>query len=236
MSNKKISDKDRKDVKKEMDSYYKNQKDYYTNLLEYENRVKNNLEEYIPYIEKANSILDVGCGSGTLCLFLSKKYPDKKICGVDISPQGINLAKKEAMKNNCKIEYKLSDIEKKIDFNNNHFDLVISHEVIEHLNYPENMIKEVWRVCKSKGIAIIIAPNLFLFSPLRIKFSKIIDILLNKQKLTFIEPDLQKLLEDNDAIYLTTPWEIRKMLTKTGFKIINIIRSYFSCKIIAQKR
>ena len=89
--------------------------------------------------------------------------------------------------------------------------------------------------CKPGRITIIIAPNLFLFSPLNIKISKIIDLLLNKQKITFIEPNLQKLLKDNDAIYLTTPWEIRKMLTKSGFKIINTIYSYISCKIISKK-
>ncbi len=39
------------------------------------------------------------------------------------------------------------------------FDIVLGFEVIEHLKYPKNALKEIKRVLKEKGICILSTPN-----------------------------------------------------------------------------
>lgn len=48
----------------------------------------------------------------------------------------------------------------KIEAVDNQFDLVILGEVIEHLYDPDNIIKECYRILKSKGALLITTPNL----------------------------------------------------------------------------
>jgi len=41
------------------------------------------------------SILDVGCGSGTLAIKLAQLYPDAKIVGIDLNPVAIQFAQRQ---------------------------------------------------------------------------------------------------------------------------------------------
>jgi len=48
---------------------------------------------------------------------------------------------------------------KKIQFPNKYFDYIIADQVLEHLFYPFEVCKEIHRVLKDKGIAMIGLPN-----------------------------------------------------------------------------
>jgi len=48
---------------------------------------------------------------------------------------------------------------KKIPFNDGYFDYVFANHVIEHLFYPEEIMKEIYRVMKLDGKAMIGVPN-----------------------------------------------------------------------------
>lgn len=107
--------------------------------------------------EKPQSILDIGCGEGEADKFFLKRNASLKVLGIDIDSEAL----KEAKINCPQIEIKKADVYK-LPFPDNSFDLVLCLEVLEHLEKPDEALKEIKRVCYNK--AIITVPNEPLFS------------------------------------------------------------------------
>lgn len=96
------------------------------------------------------TILDVGCASGWFISKISNEFPKAKCFGIDIYDKGIKYAKKVYPK----IEFKVADAHN-IPYEKNSFDLVVSTEVLEHLDDPKSAILEIKRVLKKGGTAVI---------------------------------------------------------------------------------
>jgi ubiquinone/menaquinone biosynthesis C-methylase UbiE len=181
-------------------------------------------------------ILDCGCGSGSLSIYLSKQLGEKTY-GVDLSEFGVNLAGELAKKVGAECEFKSGDIEKNIPFPDGFFDLVIMAEVMEHLVNPERAVAEVARVLKKDGLFLLYGPNLVLRSPILMlkKIPQFIKMLFDKKYLpkTLLNPKFDVSVADSDAVYLTNPTEAKRMLNLSGLKILQA--SHFRCIFIAQK-
>lgn len=48
--------------------------------------------------EKKLTILDVGCGSGCISIFMKKKFPEGEVMGLDISEEALKMSQKNAVK------------------------------------------------------------------------------------------------------------------------------------------
>lgn len=117
---------------------------------------KHRAEIISKFIEPNSTILDIGCGDGTLIDFIAKNNSPIKIVGVDISKKAVEYTIKrgyEAYEMNI-----LSD--EFIHFiNNNVFDYIIITEVIEHiqdskklmLNLKESFIKSIFVSIPNSG-------------------------------------------------------------------------------------
>ena len=93
------------------------------NAIDYGSRVL--LDNFQP--EGAKTLLDVGCGYGTLALTLAKKYGLKATL-VDINSRALDLAKKNADKNNIEVNgIFLSNIYDNVE---GKFDAIISNPPI----------------------------------------------------------------------------------------------------------
>jgi len=91
------------------------------------------------------SVLDVGCGAGTLCRLL--EMLDIRCIGIDI----------DCSRARCEcIEH---DIRKPLPFNDDSFDAVVSQHVIEHIEreYQLLALKEMVRVARK--IVVVLTPN-----------------------------------------------------------------------------
>jgi len=77
-----------------------------------------------------------------------------KMYGIDISKIGIYFSQS----NKPAAQYAVAYAES-LPFPDNCFDLVFSREVIEHVISPEDMMKEIYRVLKPGGKAVITTPN-----------------------------------------------------------------------------
>lgn len=107
-------------------------------------------------IQKGEVILDLGSGAGFDC-FLAAQETGKtgKVIGIDITPEMVIQAKKNAKKGNYKnVEFKVGDIEN-LPIKDNTIDLIISNCVINLSNEKENVFKEAYRVCKRGGRIMI---------------------------------------------------------------------------------
>ncbi len=100
--------------------------------------------------EKEFSILDVGCGDGVALWLLSKRLPHAKLSGVEPVPEALAVAKMMIPK--ADVRQSSAD---SLPFPDASFDIVISSDVIEHVENPDTMLKEIHRVAKG-GASIIV--------------------------------------------------------------------------------
>ena len=100
-------------------------------------------------------LLGLGCSNGNFTLAASRKVGGEvDICGFDISKKSLNDAQSKG------INTVLYDLNKELPLKAHSCDIIVSDQVIEHLTNPETFIKEVYRVLKPGGYAIISTENL----------------------------------------------------------------------------
>ncbi len=109
-------------------------------------------------IKPGESVLDVGCGTGSLTIAAKRRAgPASKVSGIDPSSEMIVKAQKKARKEDVDISFQNSVIER-LPFPDNHFDVVLSSLMLHHLpkNAREQGAKEIKRVIKPDGRWLIV--------------------------------------------------------------------------------
>lgn len=109
------------------------------------------------------NLLDVGCGNFELLHQLNNK---------NYNIYGCDWIKHEKLPKN--INYKQININSQglSLYKDNFFDLIICSDVIEHLESPGTLLKEISRCLKNNGVAIISFPNSWnLFERVRFMFT-----------------------------------------------------------------
>ena len=102
---------------------------------------------------KPDSLLDVGCGDGSLIFQYLKTLP-KELHGVEGAPKYIIEAEKRGIKVSS------FDLNGRWPYEDDKFDVVFSSQVIEHLHNTRMFIEEAYRVLKPGGTAIVTSENL----------------------------------------------------------------------------
>ena len=93
------------------------------------------------------TILDVGCGNGQISEYFML---NNTVYGVDV----------EDKRDDSGSKYQFSLIQDEtLPFEENMFDIVISHHVIEHVNNQTKHLSEIKRVLKKDGYAYLGCPN-----------------------------------------------------------------------------
>jgi len=103
-----------------------------------------------------SKVLEVGCGDGALIGLIVKKF-HCKLTGVEPSPEGIRFAREMFKAHKLKGIFEQSQ-GYSLDFSDNHFDCIVLADVIEHLQYPDLMLKELKRLVKPGGYLAITTP------------------------------------------------------------------------------
>jgi len=96
-------------------------------------------------IKKDSILLDVGCGRREH-IDMFEKYGIESY-GIDLE----NYDGKKVLKANLESD--------ELPFDNNSFDVVFGKSILEHLNCPLNMMKEVYRILKPGGLFINLVPD-----------------------------------------------------------------------------
>jgi ubiquinone/menaquinone biosynthesis C-methylase UbiE len=102
--------------------------------------------------QASETVLDVGCGTGTLAIALKPRVGEGEVHGIDASPEMIEVAKEKAAKASAEIDFQVALIEA-IPFPDGSFDLVTSSLMLHHL--PDDLkrkgLAEIRRVLKPGG-------------------------------------------------------------------------------------
>lgn len=109
-------------------------------------------------LSPGETVLDVGCGTGTLALLAKQQVgPSGSVFGVDASPTMIARAEKKARKARLNIEFRNALVET-LPFPDAHFDVVTSTLMLHHLpsKLRNRCAAEIKRVLKPKGRVLAI--------------------------------------------------------------------------------
>jgi SAM-dependent methyltransferase len=97
-------------------------------------------------------VLEIGCGMGTDGAQFAKAGAN--YTGVDLTDAAVELARKRFQVSGLKGEFRVADAER-LDFPDASFDLVYSHGVLHHTPDIEAAVREIYRVLKPSGRAIV---------------------------------------------------------------------------------
>lgn len=104
---------------------------------------------------KGKKVLDIACGEG-YGTYLLKRWDAAEVTGVDISEEALEVAREKFA--GAGITF-LNHTAEELPFENEAFDVVVSYETVEHLDYPEKFLAEIKRCVRKDGIIIVSCPN-----------------------------------------------------------------------------
>ncbi|UMZ72916.1 arsenite methyltransferase [Natranaerofaba carboxydovora] len=106
----------------------------------------------IAELNEGEVVLDLGSGAGVDCLLAAAKVGEKgRVIGVDMTPEMIAKARKNAEKHNySNVEFRLGEIEN-LPLADNSVDVVISNCVINLSADKSRVFEEIYRVLKPGG-------------------------------------------------------------------------------------
>lgn len=175
-------------------------KDYYNKRYSEYEKEQNSLSverdnKILEYIEKTGitnlKILDFGCGAGFLSVKLSK-FSD--VTAIDLSDKAIELLQEKCPQ----IRAICGDV-LKFDFEEGSFDIVISEEVIEHVNDQPEYLRRASKYLKKGGCLILTTPN---------------KAIMDKYRPGWSNQPIENLLNENELRALLFPYfKIRELST-----------------------
>ena len=105
--------------------------------------------------ENNPKFLDVGCGDGKLTVEFAAKIGTKECYGVDSDEPALVGARRRGVT----VE-KVDLNNEPVPFPDSFFDVMLCHQVAEHLTNPDNLFQEIWRVLRTGGRCLLSVPNL----------------------------------------------------------------------------
>ena len=135
-------------------------------------------EFFLPYLESGMTLLDCGCGPGTVTLGLAEAVAPAQTVGIDLEPSMVDRATSFAAgRRTDNIEFQVADI-RDLPFPDDSFDVVFTSAVLEHLGDPERALREIHRVVKPGGLVGVINTDWGdpLISPLNESVSRFFEI------------------------------------------------------------
>lgn len=114
--------------------------------------VQNSAAYLLPSLSAGQRVLDVGCGPGTISIDLARRVSPGEVIGIDSSADVIEQASALAHDNGLtNAHFAVGDVYV-LDFEDNSFDVVHAHQVMQHLANPVEAMREIRRVLKPGGI------------------------------------------------------------------------------------
>ncbi|MGA7397420.1 MAG: methyltransferase domain-containing protein, partial [Solirubrobacterales bacterium] len=97
-------------------------------------------------------VIDIGCGSGGITVFLAEEFPLAHITGFDVETPVIEAARRRAARANLgqRVEF-VRGQSGPLPFPDGSFDIVFSKDALIHVSDKESLFREVFRILKPGG-------------------------------------------------------------------------------------
>ncbi|MFG2193597.1 methyltransferase domain-containing protein [Streptomyces sp. NPDC048639] len=98
------------------------------------------------------SVLDVGCGPGTITADLAARVAPGRVTAVDAAPGILDDARRVAAERGLDtVDFAVADVHA-LDHPDASFDVVHAHQVLQHVGDPVAALREMRRVCRPGGV------------------------------------------------------------------------------------
>lgn len=106
----------------------------------------------LEHLHEEMTLLDVGCGPGSITIEFAQRFPEARIIGIDAAPAAIEAARAAASAARvANVEFRVDDAYG-LDLPDASVDVVHAHQVLQHLVDPPRALAEFRRVTKPGGI------------------------------------------------------------------------------------
>ena len=174
-------------------------------------------------VDAKAKIIDLGCADGEFALKIAEKAGTEEIYGAEFLEEACLRAKARGIK------VYFADLNENLPFENESFDVVHANQVLEHLPETDRFVKEVHRILKPGGYAVISTPNLA-------SFHNIFSLFLGKQPFSAhvsnevilgnsLDPKHGMLHENKGEVHLRifTMESLSELFEYYGFKVEQMI-------------
>lgn len=113
----------------------------------------------LPYLHRDSRVLDVGCGPGSITLDLAAAIAGEggaasQVIGVENTPAPVAAAEELARRRGIGAVFMTGDAQA-LPFQDGTFDVVVAHQVLQHLGDPVGALRECARVAAPGGIVAV---------------------------------------------------------------------------------
>jgi 2-polyprenyl-3-methyl-5-hydroxy-6-metoxy-1,4-benzoquinol methylase len=178
---------------------------------------------------KDKLVLEDGCGSGYGSYYLATNGA-KEVVGIDVATEAVEYARSRY---NCKNLAFRQMNSTELSFSDESFDIATSFQVIEHIEDADKFLRQMTRVLKRQGIALISTPNKQTYSPntdepenpfhvrefYLDQFEKLLSKYFNKVEIVGVNPS-PRLEEMEKRVNSSFKTRVKKMLKRLGLSFV----------------
>ncbi len=114
--------------------------------------VANSAAYLTPLLRPGTTVLDVGCGPGTITVDMAAHVAPGQVVGIEPTPGPLADARDYAERAGAtNVTFTVGDVYA-LDVPDGSFDVVHAHQVLQHLGDPVAALREMLRVCNPDGI------------------------------------------------------------------------------------
>jgi len=116
--------------------------------------VDNSAAYLAPYLRPGATVLDVGCGPGTITVDIAARVAPGRVRGIEPVPEPLEHARAHAA-GQAGVEFTLGDVyalDEPDATDDSGYDVVHAHQVLQHLTDPVAALREMLRVCRPDGV------------------------------------------------------------------------------------
>jgi SAM-dependent methyltransferase len=183
------------------------------------------IKPFLKYIKPGDKVLDAGCGNGRLY----KELKDKKVnyLGIDFSQELLKIARREKPK----AKFRRGDMSQKKTWKGlKDFDICFCLAVLHHFPTRDlqlKILKSIHQSLKKDGLLVLSVWHLWQKRFWLLHLKQLIGKIKQGFKLKWllvpyrlVNKKGKVIKEVNRFCYAFTPWELEKIIRKSGFKII----------------
>lgn len=113
----------------------------------------------LPHLQRDSRVLDVGCGPGSITVDLAARVAGlggaaSQVTGVENTEAPLDAARQLAARRGVEAGFQTGDAYA-LPFADSSFDIVLAHQVLQHLADPVAALREFARVCAPGGVVAV---------------------------------------------------------------------------------
>lgn len=110
---------------------------------------------FLPHLRPGMSLLDCGCGVGSITLDLAEMVAPGQVVGIDTDPSQLETARSMALKRGVtNVRFEVGNVYA-LPFSEAAFEGALAHTLLVHLSDPLRALKEMRRVLRPGGIIAV---------------------------------------------------------------------------------